>query len=380
MNPSLSAKTAILALTLATRLSSLAADRSDFPNAANVLEQALEAKAFPGCSVAVGNSEEMIWCDAFGQFDYDDGPRVKRNTIYDLASLTKVSATTATYMRLVALGKIRVTDPVADYLPELLSAAPTDAEKRTREKITIEHLLTHSSGLTGWKPFYREVSSHEAMIDKIVSSPLEAAPGTRVRYSDPGMMLLGEIASRCGAQKLPDLATELVFRPLHMDDTMFNPPKKLLGRIPPTETWPGTNTFVHGVVHDENARAAEGITGHAGLFSTAEDLSKLAQEILRGLDGKSKLFPSDVVADFVRERKDGRGLGWGVGKTEHPDGKTTRYISHTGFTGTSIRVDLDKKVYIILLSNRVHPSRDNDKVGRVRSRLAEAVMEDLELQ
>lgn len=352
-----------------------------FPLARQALEEGLAANAFPGCSVAVGTETNLLWCEGLGYFDYERKRRVSCDTIYDLASVTKVAATTATYMRLVALGKVRVSDPVAKYLPEFITSASTEAEQEQRRRITVEHLLTHSSGLTSWKPFYREVQGYRAMVNAILAVPLESPPGERFRYSDPGMLLLGEIAARAGGKPFPELAQDLVFRPLRMKDTMHNPPRRLHRRIPPTERWPGTNTFVHGVVHDENARAAEGITGHAGLFSTAGDLARLSQEILRGVEGRSRLFPRDVVNEFVRNRNmtpnASRGLGWDVGESKWPDGSKTRYIAHNGFTGTYLRIDLDRKVFVVLLSNRCHPTRDNDRLGRVRGKFLEAVWQDL---
>lgn len=356
--------------------------KPDFSAARAVLEKAVRDHACPGATVCVGTEDKVLWSDAVGYMDYTSGTPVTRKTIYDLASCSKVTGTTSVFMRLRALGKIRTDDPVEQYLPDFVAALADPKEQAKRRSLRVEDLLTHSAAIVGWKPFYKEVNSYREMIARIFQTPLDGQVGKQYRYSDLGMMLLGEIASRAGGKPLPELEQELVFRPLKMKNTLRNPPAKLWNRIPPTELLPGTTNFVHGVVHDENSRAAEGITGHAGVFSTAEDLAKLATELLKGEDGRSKLFPKEVVEEFVRPRHIGanttHGLGWDTATGSTPDGKPTRQIGHTGFTGTSIRIDLDRKFYVILLTNRVHPTRDNDKLGRVRRDLLAAVTAALE--
>lgn len=359
-------------------LVSYAAEKKpDFSEPASILEKAIADHAFPGCAVAVGNSSGIVWSKGFGYFTYENKTKATPRTIYDLASCTKVVGTTSVYMRLSALGKIKLDAPVGNYLPEFIAGAANEDEKAKRKQITVEQLLTHSGGIAGWKPLYRSVHSYDELLKAIYKTPLESDPGEKFRYSDLGMMLLGEIASRAGGKKLPELERELVFKPLKMRNTMRNPPKDLIGRIPPTERWPDREDFVHGIVHDENSRAGEGITGHAGLFSTAKDLGKLAAELLRGLDGKSEVFPKTVVENFSRKRGDlNRGLGWGIA-SQYDTSKTalsTTAFGHTGFTGTSIWIDPERDLFIILLSNRVYPTRDNDKIGKVRSDLANAVV------
>jgi CubicO group peptidase (beta-lactamase class C family) len=371
----------LLILLVAPFLSNAADRKPDFSGPASILQKAIVDGAFPGCSVAVGNESGIIWSKGFGHFTYEKKTPVTTSTIYDLASATKVIGTTSVYMRLRALRKIKLHKPAGKYVPEFLAAAANVEEKTKREQITIEQLLTHTGGIAGWKPLYRTVNSYAELLQAIYKTPLESDPGEKFRYSDLGMMLLGEIASRAGGKKLPELERELVFAPLNMQDTQRNPPKSLLDRIPPTERWPEREDFVHGIVHDENSRAGEGITGHAGLFSTVEDMSKLAGELLRALDGKSKLFPKRIAKKFTRKQGDlNRGLGWGIAP-QYDTSKTTLSKSafgHTGFTGTSIWIDPERKIFIILLSNRVHPTRDNDKIGKVRSDLADAVVRVLE--
>ena len=354
--------------------------KPDFSEAREVLQRAIQNRAFPGCTVEVGTEDRVLWSEALGRFDYTDGAKVETSTIYDLASLTKVAGTTAVYMRLVALGKVRLSEPVSQFLPGFIDGAASDEERSWRKKITIEHLLTHTAGLAAWKPLYKSVNSYAELLQAIYATPLESEPGRRFRYSDLGMILAGEIASRIGGKPLAELERELVFSPLGMTNTLRHPATNLLARIPPTERLPDTSEFVHGVVHDENARAGEGITGHAGLFSTCSDLGKLAAELLRALDGRSAWFSKKVVQDFFTERKldDGshRTLGWGLARNE--DGSYGPALSHTGFTGTSIWIDPQRKLYVVLLTNRVHPTRDNNKIGSVRGELMEAVVAAVE--
>jgi serine-type D-Ala-D-Ala carboxypeptidase len=268
---------------------------------------------------------------------------------------------------------VRMSDPVSKYIPEFIELAPTAEDGAKRKQITVAHLLTHTAGLTSWKAYYRSHTNYAAMLQAILKTPLERDPGAQFRYSDFGMLLAGEVASRAGKKPLAELERELVFVPLGMTNTMRNPPPQLWPRVAPTERWPDSTNYVHGVVHDENARAAEGITGHAGLFSTAEDLAKLAAELLRAAEGKSTWLSQSVLEEFARPHElaqnANRGLGWGIER----DPK--RALSHNGFTGTYIRVELSRKMYVVLLTNAVHPTRDNNKLGSVRRAFLDSVLQ-----
>jgi serine-type D-Ala-D-Ala carboxypeptidase len=352
-------------------ISSRAASAPDFSEAAAVLRHGIEDRAFPGCTVVVGTADKVLWSEAFGCLDYTGHMPVTKQTLYDLASVTKVTGTTAVFMQLVQQGKVRITDPVSKYIPELIDLVPTPEDQAKRKQITIEHLLTHTAGLTAWKAYYRTQTNYAAMLRAILTTPLESEPGARFRYSDFGMILAGEVASRAGRKPLAVLEQELVFAPLGMTNTLRNPPSRLQARIAPTERLPDSTNIVRGVVHDENARAAEGIAGHAGLFSTAEDLGKLAAELLRADAGKSHWLSESVFGEFVRAHElapnSSRGLGWGLERGEE------RAIGHNGFTGTYLRVDLKRKLYLVLLTNAVHPTRDNDKLGAVRREAINAI-------
>ncbi len=336
-----------------------------------VLHTAIEGRAFPGCTFQVGSEDQPLWTAAFGHHDYSGRTPVTLDAIYDLASVTKVAGTTAVFMRLVALEKVRLDDPVSRWIPEFVADIDDPQQRAQRQRVTVEQLLTHSSGLGPWRPFYREVDSYAELIAAACQVPLVAEPGESHRYSDIGLMIAGEVAARAGGRSLPELERELVFDPLEMSDTWRCPPAELLPRIPPTEEDADSGEFVHGVVHDENARAGEGRTGHAGLFSTAKDLGKLAAELLRAAQGRSCLFPRQVVDQFFEPRRVGntqRAVGWNI----VPD-SGGQILSHTGFTGTSLQLDLRRQRYIVLLSNRVHPTRDNQQIGRVRREFRAAV-------
>ena len=350
-----------------------AAGNPDFAEAAAVLQRGIQEHAFPGCTVVVGTEDKILWSEGFGCLDYDHHEPATRQTLYDLASVTKVTGTTSVYMQLVKQGKVRMSDPVSQYIPEFLDLAPTDEDRAKRKQITVEHLLTHTAGLTAWKAYYRSQTNYAGMLRAVLTTPLQSDPGEQFRYSDFGMMLAGEVASRAGKKPLAELERELVFGPLGMTNTMRNPPPNLQARIAPTERMPGSTNFVHGVVHDENARAGEGITGHAGLFATAEDLGKLGAELLRADDGESPWLSQPVLAEFARPRElardSNRGLGWGIERGPK------RAIGHNGFTGTYIRVELARKMYIVLLTNAVHPTRDNNKLGSVRRAFLDSVLQ-----
>jgi CubicO group peptidase (beta-lactamase class C family) len=372
-----------------------AGERPDFREAREVLLRAIADRAFPGCAVAAGTSEEVLWLEGFGRLDYSGAERVSAATLYDLASLTKVVGTTSVVLALVRDRKLSLLDPLARHVPEFHSTGAhgaahpgpaTDADWRPR--VRIEHVLTHSTGLPAWRALHHSARSYTEVLARAASEPLEAEPGSRAAYSDLGFILLGEAAARAGGKPLADLEQELVFSVLGMRSTTRRPEPG--AEVGPTEARPrgeangpgqasSEDGFLRGIVHDENARAAGGLTGHAGLFSSASDLSRFAGEVLRGLRGRSEVFPREILRDFVRRRDlvagSSRALGW-----DTPSGRSSAgtlfgpsSFGHTGFTGTSIWLDPDRDLYLVLLSNRVHPSRDNAKIAAVRPALANAV-------
>ena len=368
----------------------LPAREPDFSKVKIVLQEAVNDGAFPGCSAAVGSSKGSYWQGGFGKYAKDGKTAEKLSlstvsrpggrTLYDLASLTKVVGTTSVIIALVQKGKLALDDKVAIRLPGF---APASLDKKIlarRNRVTIRHLLLHTSGLPGWKPLYRTCKSYRKLLNAILPTALEAEPGSRYRYSDLGFILLGEIAARAGRKPIARLEKELVFAPLGMKETRRNPSSTLKKRIPPTEFDEEKGSYIHGKVHDENARAAGGITGHAGLFSTTSDLSLLARELLLALKGKSRKFRQKTIESFVRcqdsPKGSSRALGWDTPSEESSAGDLASRTSfgHTGFTGTSIWIDPQRDLYIILLSNRVHPTRKNRKITAVRRKFADAVV------
>lgn len=356
----------------------------EFASARRVLEQAISSQAFPGCAFAVGTSEKVLWQGGVGHFTYEESdaasvglrgnPVPSEQTIYDLASLTKVVGTTSVVLALVAEDRLSLDDPVIRWVPEF------GGNDELRKAVTVEHLLVHASGLPAWRAFYKEVDGYEKLLANVASTPLETEPGSKYRYSDLGFMLLGEIAQRAGGRPLPELEQSLVFERLEMDNTTRKISMEQRQNVPPTERDPESKQFVHGEVHDENGRAGSGGTGHAGLFSSAADLSRFASEYLLALKGRSQVLPQQEAQLFTKRREliegSSRALGWDTPSGRSSGGSliSPTAFGHTGFTGTSIWIDPVRDVYLILLTNRVHPTRDNRQISRVRREFADAVL------
>jgi CubicO group peptidase (beta-lactamase class C family) len=344
---------------------------------ASTLQAAVERGAFPGAVVAVGRRDTVLFLHAFGRLDYEGGAPVTPRTVWDLASLTKVVGLTTAAMMLVDEGKLDLDAPVTRYVPEFAAAG---------DSVTVRHLLTHSSGLPAWKPFFQRVHARAEMFALVNAEPLEAAPGARMAYSDLGAMLLTETVERVSGQRLDRFLQARLFRPLGMRQTRFRPPKSWLQRIAPTEvdtTW--RHRLVRGEVHDENAASMGGVSGHAGLFSTAPDLVRFAQMLLRGgvtagtgAQGHrgTELVQAETLAEFTRVQQPGfssRALGWDTPSENSSAGTrlSARAFGHTGFTGTSIWIDPERDLFIILLTNRVYPTRENNLIRDVRRQVAD---------
>jgi CubicO group peptidase (beta-lactamase class C family) len=251
-----------------------------------------------------------------------------------------------------------------------------------RHKVTVRHLLTHTSGLPAFKEYWRTSKGKEDTLARIFAEPLEYEPGTKEIYSDLGIILMAQIIERLTGRTLDDLAKSTIFSPLGMKDTMYRPPKKLWPQIAPTEIDNNLrHRLVQGEVHDENAFAIGGVSGHAGLFSTAPDLAAFCQMLLNGgVYAHQRILRRATIAQFTTPQQLSGGtrtLGWAV-PTE--GGSSGHYFSahsfgHTGFTGTSIWVDPDRQLFVVLLTNRVHPTRENTKIQQVRPALHDAVIQ-----
>jgi len=346
-------------------------------NVSKIIEESIKDKAFPGATIAVGRKNGLFMMKGFGKLSYEeDSGEVKIDTIYDLASLTKVIVTTTACMKLYEEGKLRLDSKVSSYIPEF--------GVKGKEKITVWHLLTHSSGLPAYKKYFLETKGKENIIKRICDEELEYEPGTKSVYSDLGFILLGVVVEKLTGENLEDYIKRILFDPLEMKDTMFNPPKNLLGRIAPTEDDPWRKRVAHGEVHDENAYAMGGVSGHAGLFSTVRDLAKFCQLLLNGgiYNGKRILKRSTI--EYFTKKVDipesTRALGW---DTPSKEGSSAgRFVSskafgHTGFTGTSIWIDPEKDLFVVFLTNRVHPTRENQKIREVRQRVHDAIFSSI---
>jgi CubicO group peptidase (beta-lactamase class C family) len=351
-----------------------------------LLESAVSARAFPGAILAIGRGGSLVRLRAFGRLSYDPGsPEVRTNTLYDLASLTKVVVTTTVAMMLVDDGRLDLDERVVSLVPGFTGGR--------KDEVRVRQLLTHSGGLLWWAPLYEELRGREAYLERILEMDLDYPPGARSVYSDLGVILLGEVLERVAGEPLEAIARRRLFEPLGMVDTRYRPPVGLRSRIAPTERDPWRGRILLGEVHDENAFALGGVAPHAGLFSTAGDLARFAQALLNGgeMDGR-RIVNRSTVEQFTRRAgvaRSTRALGWDT-PTNGEDPRSSvpgepgyssagslfspRAFGHTGFTGTSVWMDPDRQLFLILLSNRVHPTRENRRIGRVRARLADAVV------
>jgi CubicO group peptidase (beta-lactamase class C family) len=344
-----------------------------------VLDQAVASRAFAAVTAEVGNSHEVIWQYAGGQLGFDDRRAVTRDTVFDLASLTKVLCTTALTLPLVERGALRLDTRVADEAPHWSGA--------DRESVTIRDLLEHCAGLPAYRPYYLTFAGRAAFEAAISAEPLEYRPRAQSIYSDLGFMLLGFIVEDEAGQPL-DRQFEGFRAAAQLHEPMtFNPPRAARDAIAWTERDPWRGRVLQGEVHDENASALGGVAGHAGLFGTAGAVGEMARWWLARLAGRDDAAAGVSAATAalcaVRSRVPGssRGLGWDTMLVTSSCG--TRWpataIGHTGFTGTSLWLDPQTDRYAVLLTNRVHPSRDNDRIQQVRRDFHDAAAVDLDL-
>jgi uncharacterized protein YbbC (DUF1343 family)/CubicO group peptidase (beta-lactamase class C family) len=361
-----------------------------------VIEEAIQAKRLPGAVVLAARKGSVVWQKAYGSRATDPAREpMSVDSIFDLASLTKVVATATSIMILVERGKVRLNDPVSQYIPELKGEG--------RERITIEHLLTHRSGYAPDFDLRERWTSYDEAIKRLIKEPLRNPPGTRFVYSDIGFIALGEVVQRASGKPLDQFARENIFAPLGMSETGFNPQSSLRSRIAPTEKRSGQMSYLgdsgtnagtegeiwlRGAVHDPTAYRMNGVAGHAGLFSTARDLSIYCQMILNGGQYRNvRILSPMTVAEMTRPRlvtESGgtRGLGWDMNtsySTNRGDIFPLGSFGHTGFTGTSIWIDPASEMFVVFLSNRVHPDGKGDVAalrGRVSSIVAASVTDE----
>jgi CubicO group peptidase (beta-lactamase class C family) len=338
-----------------------------------VLDRARADSAFPGAIAVVGNRDSVLVQYAVGTLDWAPSPKPDASTMWDMASLTKVVGMTTAIMQLNEAGKVSLDAPVQRYVREFRGP--------NKDGVTVRHLLTHSSGLPAWRPLYKETATPGEARALAIATALDTLPGVRMVYSDLGAIILGVIVERVSGERLDAYLERHVFAPLRMTSTRYRPPADLLPRIAPTEYDPWRQRKIHGEVHDENAYSLGGVSAHAGLFSTAHDVARLCRMYLNGgaLDG-ARIVRAETIRRFTTVQDSGfsnRALGWETPNGSNSAGHlmTRPAFGHTGFTGTSIWVDPSRDLFVILLTNRVNPTRQNLRIGAVRTGLADAVVE-----
>ncbi|MBW1996836.1 MAG: serine hydrolase [Deltaproteobacteria bacterium] len=356
----------------------------------DLLERGVDEGVFPGAVLLCARGEEVAMAEAVGNLSIV--PRyvpMKKDTIFDLASLTKPLATTLAVMKLFDSGKIDLDHHLDD-----LIEGPLPEDKRD---ISPRLLLNHSAGFSDWKPFFRDLVSHPPGERKqilrrwIMSEPLACEPGEKCLYSDLGFMVLEWIVEEATGIEMARFVEENIYQALRLERTFLASEDHLesLGRdeFAATEKCPWRNRVIQGEVHDENAYALGGYSGHAGLFGTAEEVHRIAS-MLRGhyLGRSQDHFKTETVKEFFRRQDMVAWSTWALGwDTPSLDGSSSgRYFSeksvgHLGYTGTSLWMDLQKDAIVILLTNRVHPARDNEKIREFRPLLHDTVMEILGL-
>ncbi len=350
-----------------------------------VLRDAVREAAFPGASYGVFLGDNVLSLGAVGRFTYQaDAPSVQPDTVFDLASLSKVIATTAMAMLLFEAKTLRLDTPVCSVLPEFAAGEPAGSPRRA---ITIEMLLAHSSGLPAHRRLYEQCASRQQVLDACLRMPLEAPPGTRALYSDIGFILLGALLEQLASASLDAFCQQTVFRPLAMQSTTYRPAATARPQIPPTSAGdtlsPG---IVQGIVHDENCRAMGGVAGHAGLFANAADCLRFAACML---NSGAPIFQPDTVHRFTARvaspAGSSRALGWDTPSAPSSSGAffSPHSAGHLGYAGTSLWLDFTRRLAVVLLTNRTWPGTqprgDFDRIRTVRPAFHDAVMRELSL-
>jgi CubicO group peptidase (beta-lactamase class C family) len=347
----------------------------------DVLNRARADSAFPGAFAVVGTHDGILAEYGVGQLDWAPTPKPDEHTLWDLASLTKVVGLTTAMMQLVEQHRVDLDAPLQRYIPDWTGP--------NKDRVTVRNLLTHTSGLPAFKAYDEITHDPDSLAKLMFSTPLDTLPGVRMVYSDIGAYMLGKLVERITGQTLDAYVHDHVFAPLAMGETMYKPPASLLPRIAPTEFDPRRGGLVRGKVHDERAYYLGGVSAHAGIFSSAHDLARFARVYLNGgmLDGARVVQPATIAqfTAYTDSTFSNRGIGWQ--KPDLPGMKfaspssawaghlmSTRAFGHTGFTGTSIAIDPSRDLFVVLLSNRVDPTRNNNKITEVRRQLADSVV------
>lgn len=358
------------------------AQEQRFARAFAVIHDGIEQRAFPGAALAVTYRGELVASQGFGRFTYDaNALEVRPDTIFDLASVTKVVATTTIAMLLYERGVLLLDQPVSETLPEFISLAPKH-QHAWRGAVTIRMLLTHSSSLPAYEKLFEFATTRDDLLHAAMTTRLIAAPGTHAVYSDIGFILLGELLARKAGVPLDVFARQEIFTPLGMTRTRFNPPPEWRTAMPPTEDdQKFRKRVVQGEVNDENACVMGGVAGHAGVFAPVNDVAGFAECMLRG--GSPILQPATVNLFSHREPcppGTTRALGWDTpSRPESSSGNlfSAASFGHLGFTGTSLWIDPVRKLSVTFLTNRTWPNRASQQIRSIRSELHNAIVEAL---
>jgi CubicO group peptidase (beta-lactamase class C family) len=358
-----------------------------FFSAFSILDAAVADRVFPGSSIAVTHRGRVVGLRALGRFNYDsDSPLVTADTLFDLASVSKVVATTTAAMILYERGLLDLDARVVGIVPEfgkagVAGAGAEDGDAR-RRAVTLRMLLAHSSGLPAYEKLFLKVRTREQLLQAAFTTPLAAEPGARAEYSDIGFMVLGEALERIAGETLDRFCQREIFGPLGMGHTTYKPPPEARAKIPPTQD---DRTFrkrvIQGEVQDENASVLGGVAAQAGVFSTAEDLARFAHAMLGG--GHPILRP-ETVALFTRRETapagTSRALGWDTPSGHSQSGRyfSAQAYGHLGYTGTSLWIDPVRELSVVLLTNRTWPDCSNWAIKQVRPKFHDAVVEALD--
>jgi len=344
----------------------------------DLLQHAITQRAFPAASLAVTHRGKLIALRSIGHFTYEpNSPQVTTGSIFDLASVSKVVATTSMAMILYERGLLDLEAPIAAIIPEF-----GDASDARKAEVTVRMLLAHSSGLPAYEKLFLRVKNHEGLLAAAFTAPLTADPGTRAEYSDIGFIILGAVLERIADEPLDRFCQREVFGRLGMGHTTFNPPATWQASIVPTAD---DRTFrrrvIQGEVQDENASVLGGVAGHAGVFSTAQDIATFAQAML---NGGAPIVRRETLAQFTRRESSpagtSRALGWDTPSTPSQSGKyfSSCSFGHLGYTGTSLWIDPERHLSVTFLTNRTWPDCKNEAIKQARPQVHDAIIEALE--
>jgi len=360
-----------------------------FAAAFEILNKGIAEHAFPAAAVAVTHHGKLVVLKAAGRFTYEPGsPEVTAGTIFDLASVSKVVATTGMAMILYERGLLDLEAPVAALVPEFIGSGRSQVDPR-RKEVTVHMLLAHSSGLPAYEKLFQRASNREDLLSLAFATGLTADPGTRAEYSDIGFIVLGAVLERIADESLDHFCQREIFGPLGMTHTTFNPPTAWRSSIPPTSR--GDNSrdrIIQGEVQDGNACVMGGVAGHAGVFSSGTDLAIFANVMLN--EGRPLVRPETLKLFTKRESSPtgtSRALGWDTpsfpsqsGPSQSGKHFSANSFGHLGYTGTSLWIDPERQLSIALLTNRTWPDCSNQEIKKLRPIFHDTIVEALDIE